>query len=289
MFDQANRLRKLVRSTLQSTPALRPGPPLVVLTSGESGAGVSTLAAQLAEEIAAVGKQVVLVDANLQRPKLGELLGVDPKAGLIEALAGRKTVVEALESFADGGRLLAAGGGPRRAPDLQGNAVEETIQQLQALHTKADVVLVDAGSGASPWAERFFRAASQLLIVTTTEKDAILAAYGMLKSLDRGRAAAKSRLVLNRVQDNALAERVADKFLSTCGYFLELAEMPVSIVSQRSAEDDRRFRDDASLLAAKLLRHATAELRRRSRNAAADDDQKKSARLEESSQPVAAR
>ncbi len=289
MFDQANRLRKLVRSTLQSTPALRPGPPLVVLTSGESGAGVSTLAAQLAEEVAAVGKQVVAVDANLQKPKLAELLGVSPKAGLVEALAGRKTVVEALEPFAEGGRLLSAGGGPRRTPDLQGNAVEETIQQLQTLHTKADVVLVDVGSGASPWADRFYRAASQLLIVTTTQKGAILAAYGMLKSLDRGQAAAKSRLVLNQVSDHALAERVAEKFLSTCGYFLELAEMPVSLVAQRDAEDDRRFRDDASLLAAKVLRHATAELRRRSRTDAPDPGQNKSARFEESAQPAAAR
>ena len=262
MHDQADGLRKLVQSSARNARAPQAGLQLVVLTSAEPRVGVSTLAVQLADEIAAIGRRVVLVDGHLREPSLARLLEAEPLSGLADVLAERKTVVESLVPVGENAHLLAAAaGGTLPTFDLQTDAVENLLLQLRTLHNWADVVLVDAGSGASPWAQRLVEAAGQLLLVTTTESSAVVNAYAALKSLNNENSAGKARLVINRVADRALADRIAEKFVSTCSYFLDLFDLPVSQVFAEGAMGEARG-DSIAVLGSKVLRHAAAHQRR---------------------------
>lgn len=61
----------------------------VVVTSSIPNEGKSTVSLQLAQAIASGGKQVLLVECDMRRRTLANLLGVHAKAGLYAVLAGR--------------------------------------------------------------------------------------------------------------------------------------------------------------------------------------------------------
>ena len=64
-------------------------PRAIVVTSPKQGDGKSTVAANLAAAIALSGQHVTLVDADLRRPRVAALLGLDDTVGLTDVLTGR--------------------------------------------------------------------------------------------------------------------------------------------------------------------------------------------------------
>jgi non-specific protein-tyrosine kinase len=69
----------------------------IVITSAYSGEGKSATAANLGVVLARAGKRVTLVSADLRRPRLHEFFKRDGHMGLIDVLAGRTTLAQALQ------------------------------------------------------------------------------------------------------------------------------------------------------------------------------------------------
>ena len=116
----------------------------IVVTSPDDGEGKSTFAANLALSVARLGKQVVLVDADLRRPALATLFGVEPDSGLTEVLFGASSLADAVLPIGDlvPLHLLTAGHLPQDPNELlQSTAMDELLEQLQ---TEYDLVLIDA-------------------------------------------------------------------------------------------------------------------------------------------------
>ncbi len=65
---------------------------IIALTSIRSGAGTSTIAAQLAALLAQSKRRVLLIDANLYQPRLHELVGIPNTAGLASMLEEARKV-----------------------------------------------------------------------------------------------------------------------------------------------------------------------------------------------------
>lgn len=62
---------------------------LIQMTSSQAGEGKSTTAVVLAEMFASFGRRTLLVDADLRRPSVAKLLGIEkPKVGLVEVVLG---------------------------------------------------------------------------------------------------------------------------------------------------------------------------------------------------------
>jgi succinoglycan biosynthesis transport protein ExoP len=68
----------------------------VMVTGSMHSEGKSTTALNLAATIAAGGRRVILVEADLQRPSLGAALGVDEPQGVAEVLMGDLSLEDAL-------------------------------------------------------------------------------------------------------------------------------------------------------------------------------------------------
>jgi succinoglycan biosynthesis transport protein ExoP len=83
---------------LRRTPeAGAPAPARVVLvTSALPGEGKSTLTVSLARVAAAEGMRVMVVDGDLRKPALHELVGLKPGAGLVEVLRREVPLAEAV-------------------------------------------------------------------------------------------------------------------------------------------------------------------------------------------------
>jgi capsular exopolysaccharide synthesis family protein len=111
------------------------------ITSAAAGEGKSTTVANLAVALAEGGRQVIAIDADLRRPGLHELFGVENGDGLSSMLLGSSSELPLVETPAPGVRLLTSG-------PLPGNPLEvlasPRLEHVLALASaQADFVLVD--------------------------------------------------------------------------------------------------------------------------------------------------
>jgi polysaccharide biosynthesis transport protein len=115
----------------------------VMITSPEQGDGKSTIALQLAMTAAAMGRRVLLVDADLRYPRIHELLELPNHQGLSNLLRGEQNVRKVTQSppFCENLTVLTAGQSPFDPGELfTTSLVEPLFQKLQAMF---DLVIVD--------------------------------------------------------------------------------------------------------------------------------------------------
>jgi Mrp family chromosome partitioning ATPase/capsular polysaccharide biosynthesis protein len=89
----------------------------VMVTSAGAGEGKSATAANLALAFADAKRPVVLVDADLRRPRAHQFFGAEPVPGLVEVLEEEVDVDEALQQPQPDLRFLPCGA-PSERPDL---------------------------------------------------------------------------------------------------------------------------------------------------------------------------
>lgn len=263
MLDQADKLRQLVRESVKDNAALEPGVPLVTVSGARDGVGASVVALRLAEELVQLGKRIVLVDANLLHPTLAGLLQVNAHTGIAEVLCGSRSAAEVLEPIGSGLHLLpgTASGNP---PEMNLRALRRLLTELRALRNYADLIVLDAGCGMSPWVERMWTAALHILLVSSPEAGSLRDAYTTVKMAPWGDVDGKLRLVVNQCDDATLANRVGEGFSSTCRQFLQmkLVGTAAQISSDSSLTESGRnhsgtsHRQSVRLLAADVLSQA---------------------------------
>jgi capsular exopolysaccharide synthesis family protein len=94
----------------------------VVVTSANEGEGKSTVAANLARVLANAGQATILVDADLRRPVVAGVFGVDAQIGLAQVLVGDVTSEEALQdSGIENLSVMSAGRVPHNPSELLGS------------------------------------------------------------------------------------------------------------------------------------------------------------------------
>lgn len=119
----------------------------LAMLSPNEGDGKSYFAANLAATLSQLGARTLLIDADLRKPRLHEVFGIDGKAGLSSILSGRAETklihpVEDLPTL----YVLPAGVEPPNPIEL---VQRPTFHQLlQDLRKKFDYIVVDAPSAA---------------------------------------------------------------------------------------------------------------------------------------------
>ena len=120
------------------------GGAIVAVTSAVRGEGVSLTAANLALTAArSRDARVALVDCDLRRGGVGQLFGMEERAGLADVLTGKTEVGEALGRFHEGHLAVIAAG---RAPGAESASLLAGIrfsQTLSLLRTLFDEIYLD--------------------------------------------------------------------------------------------------------------------------------------------------
>ncbi|TIH35594.1 polysaccharide biosynthesis tyrosine autokinase [Subtercola vilae] len=133
---------RTLRTNLQFLTASE-APRSYVITSSIPGEGKSTSSANLAIVTAAAGTRVVIIDADLRKPKLAEYLGIEGGAGLTDVLVGRAELSDVLQRWGTNGLMvLPAGRIPPNPSELLGS--ESMIRLIAVLESQFDLVLFDA-------------------------------------------------------------------------------------------------------------------------------------------------
>jgi capsular exopolysaccharide synthesis family protein len=115
---------------------------VIQVTSAASGDGKSLLAANLAVSAAQSGKRVLLIDADLRKPRQHQLFGLAGGPGLAAVLAGTTAWYQAIQPSAVAGLSLLPSG-PRPANPAELLTAPRFAELLQSLREAYDLVLVD--------------------------------------------------------------------------------------------------------------------------------------------------
>lgn len=133
---------RTLRTNLQFLDVGHPSRAFVVTSSIESE-GKSTTAANLAIALGDAGARVLLVDADLRRPKVDQYMGVEGGAGLTDLLIGRAELQDVVQKWGRGQLyVLPAGRIPPNPSELLGSAA--MVRLLEEFSGAFDVILFDA-------------------------------------------------------------------------------------------------------------------------------------------------
>lgn len=137
---RAEAMRQL-RTNLQFIDAAKPAH-TVVVTSTREGEGKSTVSVNLALVVAETGLRVLLVEADLRRPRVSELLGIESGLGLSNLLAGQRDLDEVLQTWGDSGLVvMPCGAIPPNPSELLGG--QRMSDVLARCAERFDLVIID--------------------------------------------------------------------------------------------------------------------------------------------------
>ncbi len=175
----------------------------VITVVGSNGAGSTTVSARLAIAVAAAaGGRVVVLDSDLGFGNLERAFSVIPSCGLADVLAGRCSLMDAMEATAWPGLRVVASGSHSDPTRVLSAAERLLLQQaVEDLRPDCDLLLID--TGISPNLFFFAGLADCPVLVMTPGQDT----YGKHAALLTALAAKLPRIavevLVNRVEDHA--------------------------------------------------------------------------------------
>lgn len=115
---------------------------VVALTSAHSGEGKTATAANLAVVMAQLGRQVLLIDADLRKPRMHRVFNLSNREGLVHCLTGGQPLEQLIQPTGVNGLfLLPSGTIPPNPSELL--ASDRMRELLQIAQRRFDLVIVD--------------------------------------------------------------------------------------------------------------------------------------------------
>jgi capsular exopolysaccharide synthesis family protein len=133
---------------------------VLVVTSSVPGEGKSVTCSNLALSLAAAGRQVLLIEADLRLPRISHYFGIDRSVGLTDVLIGRASLEEVVRPIPGTSlTVLPSGHAPPNPSELLGSDSMRAV--LAELRNQYDVIVVDTppllpvadGAVAAAWAD----------------------------------------------------------------------------------------------------------------------------------------
>ena len=238
MNDQAEGLRELLQGRAAAAPAPKAKPTTtpknrartLLLTSGKGGVGTSNLSLNLAVALGAMGRRVVLVDADAGLANLDLLCGLSIDRDLGDALTEGRPLAEAIIDGPESIRFVSGVHAARSGDEAVDSARARLAAELPeiAAETEADFVLVDGGSGLGPCGSPLVEAVDEVVVVATPEPTALADAQAVVARLRRRASRGPAvRAVIGQARSSAEAIEALDRLSSACRAFLGTAVRPI--------------------------------------------------------------
>jgi polysaccharide biosynthesis transport protein len=118
-------------------------PKVTLITSAIAGEGKTVTAVNTAAMLAQLGASVLLIDADMRRPRCHRVLGLDNNLGLTEALTGVRDLHDLIRPTSVPNLFfLGSGSVPPNATELAGSSkMHQVVTQLQQIY---DYVVIDS-------------------------------------------------------------------------------------------------------------------------------------------------
>jgi len=199
-----------------------PVPPVRVIsvTSGKGGVGKTNVVANLAVALQQLGKQVLILDADLGLGNIDVLLGLHPPFTIQHVLTGEKRLHEVLVSGPAGITILPATSGVMELTQLTGSQRLSLLTELDALEEEFDALLIDTGAGISANVMYFNIAAQDKVVIANGEPTSLTDAYALIKVLHTRYQEMEFKVLVNGVKKAEEAEQVYRQLSTVAARFL---------------------------------------------------------------------
>ncbi len=203
---------------------------IIAVVSGKGGVGKTTMVANLGSALAKMGKNVIILDANLTTPSLGLHLGVPLyPVTLHDVLKGRANIRDAVYTHESGVKIVPAGLSLR---DMRGVDSKDLPNALLDLLGSAEIILLDASAGLGRETLASIEAADEMVIVTNPEIAAVTDALKASKIAEQ-LGTRTSGFIVNRVsgKKHEMSKRDILGMLDNIQF---LGEVPEDIAVQKA-------------------------------------------------------
>lgn len=217
---------------------------VVSFASGKGGVGKTSLVSNLGILSSLAGMKTLLVDADWSLGKLGLVLGCRPKWTVDQVLAGKASLVEAIEPIRKNLCLLGSPTGVFGFEELSEAQRNQLYFELDRVLPDYDAVFLDHSSGIHWGVLQFAGASHQHVIVTTLEPTSYTDAYAIIKILTKRFSIRNFGLVVTMVDSVGEADKVIRRFKDVVHAHLDVrvevlgvlpreAKMQQAIVTQK--------------------------------------------------------
>ena len=221
-MDQADKLREKVELLKDNAPSAR----VIAVTSGKGGVGKTSLSVNLALQFKALGKSVVILDADFGLANVEVMLGIRPQYNLADLVFNNKTIDEIITEGPMGIGFISGGSGVQDLVNLDKERIKKLIAKLVKLDSMYDVVIIDTGAGIADSVVEFVLSSPEVLLVVTPEPTSITDAYSLLKAVNRKKDFRKEqksiKVVTNRVENMEDGREIYDKISIVVSKFLNI-------------------------------------------------------------------
>ena len=172
---------------------------VIAITSGKGGVGKTSIVGNLGYAFTKLGKEVLILDADLGLGNLDVLLGLAPKYNLSHVILGEKTINEILVEGPGKMKILPASSGIQELTNLTKDQKIQILTQLDLLIDSVDIVFIDTAAGISSNVMDFNATAQEVVVVVSPEPTSITDAYALMKVLSLKYSGKACKLMVNMV------------------------------------------------------------------------------------------
>ncbi|MDE2306312.1 MAG: MinD/ParA family protein [Gammaproteobacteria bacterium] len=195
---------------------------VVAVTGGKGGVGKTTVSANLGISIAATGRDVMLVDADLGLANVDVILGLHTRFHLGHVISGERALEDVIVTGPHGLQIVPAASGSKRMANLSNAEHAGLIRAFSDLYHRVDVMLIDTPAGLHDSVVTFAQAAHHVLVVVCDEPASITDAYGLIKVLSREHGVQRFQILANQTRRSGEGPELFQKIQRVCDRFLNV-------------------------------------------------------------------
>jgi flagellar biosynthesis protein FlhG len=195
---------------------------VIAVTGGKGGVGKTTVSANLAVSIAAQGRDVMLVDADLGLANVDVVLGLHARFHLGHVIEGQCALEDAIVTGPHGLQVVPAASGVKRMASLSQAEHAGIIRAFSELYHRVEVLIVDTAAGLHDSVMTFSQAAQHVLVVVCDEPASITDAYALIKVLSRDHGVQRFQILANQTRKSGEGPALFQKIQRVCDRFLNV-------------------------------------------------------------------
>lgn len=196
---------------------------VIAVTGGKGGVGKTSVSVNLAIALSALGKKVLLLDADLGLANVDIMLGITAKRNLKDVLDGHCDLMDILVEGPKGIKIVPASSGTQDMVNMNSQQHAGLISAFSHIGSNIDTLIIDTAAGISDSVLSFINAAQETLMVVCNEPTSITDAYALIKLLNQEYGQHRFSILANMIKTNQEGRELFAKLTNVTDRFLDVA------------------------------------------------------------------